>query len=136
MSNVCDIIKKVAKERYNIEISRWGVRDIIKKWKNFGSVQDRPRHNKHKLLITDEGLLAINRLLLSNPFGTSSEIKMKLNLVTATKTVSRYIQALGWRKVNTKYCQIVSPVNRLKRFVYACCCKIYKETFDDVLVID
>ena len=32
-SNVCDIIKTVAKERFNIEISRWGVRDLIKKWK-------------------------------------------------------------------------------------------------------
>jgi len=29
-SNVCDIIKTVAKERFNIEISRWGVRDLIK----------------------------------------------------------------------------------------------------------
>ena len=61
---------------------------------------------------------------------------MKLNLVAATKTVRNNIQTLGWRKVNSKYCQIVSPVNRLKRFVYACCCKIYNETYDDVLVID
>ena len=86
-SNVCDIIKTVAKERFNIEISRWGVRDIIKKWKTFGSVQDRPRPNRHKLLISDEGLLAINKLLLSNQFVTSKEIKAKLNLVAASKTV-------------------------------------------------
>ena len=59
-SNVCDIIKTVAKARFNIEIIKWGVRDIIKKWKTFGSVQDRQRANKHKILITDEGLLAIN----------------------------------------------------------------------------
>ena len=67
---------------------------------------------------------------------TSREIKEKLNLVAATKTVRNYIHKLGWRKVNTKYCQIVSPVNRLKRFFYACCCKIYNETYDDILVID
>ena len=78
-ANVCDIIKTVAKERFNIEISKWGVRDIIKKWKTFGSVQDRPRANKHKILITDEGQLAINKLLLTNPFMTSREIKEKLN---------------------------------------------------------
>ena len=30
-SNVCDIIKTVAKERFNIEISRWGVRDKVER---------------------------------------------------------------------------------------------------------
>ena len=25
------------------------------------------------------------------------------------RTINRYIKKLGWRKVNTKYCQIVSP---------------------------
>ena len=81
-------------------------------------------------------MLAINKLLLSNPFVTSKEIKAKLNLVAATKTVRNYIHKLGWRKVNTKYCQIVSPVNRLKRYIYACFCKIYNETYDDILIID
>ena len=57
--HVCDIIKTV-EEQYGIEISRWGVRDLIKKWKTFGSIQDRPMNNKQKLLITDEGLLAIH----------------------------------------------------------------------------
>jgi hypothetical protein len=102
VSNVFDIIKTFAKERFNIVISMWGVRDIIKKWKTSGSVQDRPRNNKHKLLITNEGLLVINKLLLSNPFMTSREIKEKLNLVAASKTVRNYIETLGWRNVNTK----------------------------------
>ena len=76
--NVCDIVKTIAKERYGIVISRWGVRNMIKKWKTFGTTQDRPRSNKHKLLITDEGLLAINKVLLINPFIKSREIKYKL----------------------------------------------------------
>ena len=42
----------------------------------------------------------------------------------------------GWRKVNTKYCQIVSPVNRFKRFIYCCMCEIHKEKYDDVIDID
>jgi hypothetical protein len=74
-------------------------------------------------IISDEGLLVINKLLLSNPFVTSSEIKTKLNLVVESKTVGNYIYVLGWRKVNTKYCQIVSPVDRLTRFIYACFCR-------------
>jgi hypothetical protein len=67
-SDVCDIIKKVAKERFNIVISWWGVRGIIKKWKTLGSVQERPRNNRHKLLTSNEGLLAIHKLLLFNFF--------------------------------------------------------------------
>ena len=38
--HVCYLIKTVAKEQYGIEISRWEVRDLIKKWKTFGSIQD------------------------------------------------------------------------------------------------
>ena len=43
---------------------------------------------------------------------------------------------LGWRRVETKYCQIVSFENRVKRFIYGCCCKIFNETFDDSVNID
>ena len=32
-----------------------------------------------------------------------------------------------------KNCQIVTPVNRLKRFIYACYYKKYKETYEDVI---
>ncbi len=41
--NVCDIVKTIGKERYGIVISIWGVRDMIKKWKTFDTIQDRPR---------------------------------------------------------------------------------------------
>jgi hypothetical protein len=44
--------------------------------------------------------------------------------------------SLGWKKVHTKYCQIVSPENQYKRFVYASFCKLFGEDYDDVLDID
>ena len=44
---------------------------------------------------------------------------------------------LCWRKVNTKYyCQIVSPINRLKRFILCSMVKINNEDYDDVIDID
>ena len=43
---------------------------------------------------------------------------------------------LGWRRVNTKYCQIVSPVNRLKRFIYYCMAKLNNDNYEDVIDID
>ena len=42
---------------------------------------------------------------------------------------------LGWRKV-TKYCQIVSPINRLKIFIFCSMVKINNEDYDDVIDID
>ena len=36
--------------------------------------------------------------------------------------------------MNTKYCQIESPI--IKRFIYACTVKLIKEKFDDAFNID
>ena len=43
---------------------------------------------------------------------------------------------LGWRQVNTKYCQIVSSINRLKRFIFCSMVKINNEDYDNVIGID
>ncbi len=59
--------------------------------------------------------------------------KKRVFLTASQQTIRRCIGKLGWRKIHTKYCQIVSPVNRLKRFVYASMAKITNENFDDVI---
>ena len=94
---------------------------------NSGVIRDFERENSKKRLISDLGVLAINKQLLKNPFITCLMLKEKLNLVASKRTIRDYINKLGWTKVNTKYCQIVSPINRLKRFIYACCCKLFNE---------
>jgi hypothetical protein len=50
--NKISIVQRMAAELYSFEISTLGNRNLIK-WMLFGSVQDRPRGNKHKLLITN-----------------------------------------------------------------------------------
>ena len=47
-----------------------------------------------------------------------------------------YIKRLGWRKVETKYCQIVSFDNRVKRYIYGWLCKIFNEKYENVVDID
>jgi hypothetical protein len=74
--------------------------------------------------------------LVENPFQSSLEIRSKLNLVASIRTIRNYIHLLGWRKVHTQYCQIVSFDNRVKRYIFGCFCKIFKETFDDVICLD
>ena len=53
-----------------------------------------------------------------------------------TQTICRYINMRGWRKVNTKYCQIVSQINRLKRFIFCSMVKLNNEDYDDAIDID
>jgi hypothetical protein len=101
-----------------------------------GKVGDLPRRNKHKLLLSRAGFLAINKILLKNPFITCNKIRNKLNLVAKVRTIRGYVKKLGWRKVTTKYCQIVSFDNRVKRFIYCCLCKIYNEKYENVVAID
>ena len=74
--------------------------------------------------------------MLKDPFLTTRRIKANLELVAKTRTISQYITRLGWRKVNTKYCQIVTPINRVKRFIYACLAKLNNEQFEECLNID
>ena len=38
--------------------------------------------------------------------------------------------------MNTKYCQIVSPINSLKRFIFCCMAKLNNDQYDDVIDID
>ena len=119
-----DRISKQAKDRYSIQISESGVRRLINKWHNTETLADRPRENKSKCLISKAGILAINNALLNNSFLTVKKIKVQLVLTASTRTFSIYINMLGWRKVNTKYCQMVNPVNRVKRFIFCCMLRV------------
>ena len=63
-----------------------------------------PKANTHNVLISRDGLLAINKELLKNPFVNCNFIKTKLNLVASVRTIRRYVNMLGWRRVEIKYC--------------------------------
>ena len=52
------------------------------------------------------------------------------------RTIGYAIRCLGWRQVQTKYCQIVDLINRLKRFIYCCLYKSYLEDFFDTIDVD
>ena len=62
------LVQRLAQEIYNIRIFQLGICTLIKKWLRFESTQ--PRYNMNKILISEVGLLSINKLLLSNPFIT------------------------------------------------------------------
>ena len=121
--NKAKIVSIKAWNEYHIEISQRGVRKIVRKFAITQKCGDLFRSKKHSRVISNVGLLAINKFLLQNPFATSSLIKAKLGLLASKRTITEYCNRLGWFKIQSKYCQIVTPVNRLKRFIYACYCK-------------
>ena len=98
----------------------------------------RPKHraNKKHRLVTNRGLLALNKCLLNNSQLTAKQLKIRLVLTSSTRTITRYCNKLGWNKIRTRYCQIVSFNNKVKRFIFACCAKLNKETFYNTIHID
>ena len=74
--------------------------------------------------------------MLKNPFIACTKIRHKLNLTASVRTIRGYTQKPGWSKVETKYCQIVSFANKVKRFMFCWFCKIFNETYDNVVPID
>ena len=129
-------VSNLANSKLGIEISGLGVRRLVEKWLNNRKLADKLRSNKDKLLISNSGMLALNKALLENPSLTRRKLKQDLNLVASTRTISRALQQMGWRKVATKYCQIIRAVNRVKRFIYACLSKRFKDDLDDAIVVD
>ena len=68
-------------------------------------------------LIRNRGLLSLNEHLHKNPHHISILIKDELFLTSATRSIARYCNKLGWKKIRTRYCQLVNPNNRIKRFI-------------------
>jgi hypothetical protein len=74
--------------------------------------------------------------LLKNRFLTAKKLKQNLGLIASKSTICGWVRRLGWRKINTKYCQILSPVNRCKRFIFACVAKTYNDKFENSIAVD
>ena len=54
---------------------------------------------------------------------TALKLKKKLRLVASLSTIRKYINRLGWRKIRTRFCQIVSVKNKIERWFNASLCK-------------
>lgn len=129
------LIQRRAKEE-QIVVSTRQVQRLVKRWKLERSIADKPRPNSQKKLISDEGLIEINRLLLSNNELTARIIKRELLLIASESTVLRAIHSLGWRNKRTEYCQIVSNRNQHERLHFCCASLTLQDHFDDVVFID
>lgn len=63
-------------------------------------------------------------------------MRAKFNIKASCATVRRSAMKMKWSKKSTRYCQIVSEENKVKRMIYANFCNLTDELFDDCIFID
>ena len=78
----------------------------------------------------------MNTLIYRKRECTAEQAKRKLLLRASGRTIQRYLNRLGWRKIRTKYCHFVTVKNRIERVVYCNFCLINGERFFFSIHID
>ena len=86
--------------------------------------------------MTENELVELNNLVFNDREKTAIRLKRQLQLQCSSRTVQKYLNILGWRKIRTKFCQFVSFKNRIDRFIFAKLSLACIETFDFNIFID
>jgi hypothetical protein len=122
----------------NIFISGRGVWNLMVKFRRFGSVETRPSaiRNCKNTKVTLRQLNHIEKMLRVDRGLTAETIRRKTGIRVTMRTLRKYCNILGWRKIRTKYCQTVSTKNRIERVVYSMFCIDSKENFNHTIFID
>ncbi|CAF1110784.1 unnamed protein product [Brachionus calyciflorus] len=122
----------------DILISELSARKIVKYWLESGMLSGKEsstRGRKH-CKINERDIKKLDKMISNNRELTAKRLKRLMRLTASERSVRRYIQSLGWKFKRTRYCQIVSPKNRIERIIYCFMCVITEENFDDVVFID
>ena len=72
--------------KFGIIISEREARNLVQKWetRNYG---DKPKPNKQKMLISNRGILSINKALLEDLGLAVGKIEQILNIIASEKTI-------------------------------------------------
>ena len=114
------------------------IRRIVNHWLVSGTIEDKKSFNRHNKItkITNGEITALDRLIYRKRECTAEQAKRKLLLRASGRTIQRYLNRLGWRKIRTKYCHFVTVKNRIERVVYCNFCLINGERFFFSIHID
>jgi hypothetical protein len=81
-------------------------------------------------------LINLNSLTTKNRFIAARILRNKLKLTVSIRTVQKYYNLMGWRKIPSRFCQFVHRVNRIKRVIFANICLSINYKFDCTVFID
>ncbi len=91
-------------------------------------------------VLSDEHIQFIDEQIDSQRQITTTDLALrfynKFNLIICHSTIRAGAERSNWQKVTTRYCQIVSPENMIKRVMYAHYALLVNDTFDDCIFID
>lgn len=99
-------------------VSEAGVRKIVKKFEELGSVTDRTgRGRKRKTTASDDRM--ISREAAKNSFSTSRVIRENANLNISDRTVRRRLQEMGYKSGFAQRRPLIRPVNRFVKISFS-----------------
>ena len=100
------------------------LRRIINQWNLESSVEDKKSISRHTSItkVTNGELSALDKLIYKHRDLSASAAKLRLQLRASARTVQKYLNRLGRRKITTRYCQFVRPKNRVERVFYCKLC--------------
>ena len=130
------IVTKLQKE--GIKGSKSDVHTFVAKYRRIGSVFDRPRSGRPRIILS-EGLDLINHLLITDNEVTTSELHYLLERAgfkASRSTVALNRKRLGWTSKATRYCQLVREVNRSKCVEFCKSLLEDGEEFNDITFTD
>ena len=114
---VKDIIDRLAEE--GVKVSRTAIYNLLTKFKKTESIGDMKRR-PHLRQLDEEQYRFIDELMAENTDLTSRQLHSALKEAYPTveaslSTVQRARRHLGWTAKRTRYCQLISEVNKEKR---------------------
>ena len=115
-------------------VSRTTLSLLMKKFRSSGSVKDRPRAHKPKIL-KDEHYAFIDAALDQDDGLTYMLCQKFPDIVVSYSTVKRARRELGWICSKPKYCQLIREANEEKRIKW-CQEQLEGETFSNIIWTD
>lgn len=105
-----------------VKVTRKSLYILLKKYQETGSLADRARKHRRKQL-EQEHYNFIDETVSGNRAITSRQLQRLVtekfpNLVVSVATIKRARQALGWTAKKTRYCAMISEVNKEKRVTW------------------
>ena len=162
LKSINAIVRQLQDE--GIKIRRQTVARIIKRYKEDGSLADKPPLGRKPILTLEqmtfidekmeandeltavgkdliETIIVVAETIYTNRFqftisGLQKLLYSKLGVHLSTATIKRATKKLGWKKCGPRYCQIVREANRQARLTFAQQCLDNNEDFDNVIFTD